>query len=181
LSDGDDDDDDSTFGEVVTKKPKIKHAVSTLTAKSFSIAILACQKTASPLFHEGISEDKRSNPLAIRKLLEVHSSCVAKTTTTNSGTILVFANSAADRETLMKPKLAKGFSLCTTKAGDPATFKAVPFVFITSVNPSIDENNLSHETNHPGKRIVSAKLGDGVEGEVQFSGEEDKTSLLKDW
>jgi hypothetical protein len=133
-----------------------------------------------PLVLDGLADETRTNPLAIKKALKDCGSLVTKTVTTKNGKVLVFPKTEEDAEKLMQTQLQDGLTLRHTKART-ATNKTAPSIVILGVNPVIGEEDISDETGRTCKRIMSSKLNGQATWKVKMacSSEEERAEVLK--
>jgi hypothetical protein len=133
-----------------------------------------------PLVLEGGPEGLAASPLEIMKVLRDYKDKVAKTVTTQRGTILVFPKQPQDGAVLLQATLADGLSLRETRA-TKALVSAKHYVVVVGVHPSLTDEELTEEVARPCKRISSARQGGSAtwKVKVECSDDADCSRLIK--
>jgi hypothetical protein len=131
-----------------------------------------------PLVLEGLTAAEADNPMRQRDLLKNTNADISRTLRTQSGKVLVFAKTDADRNKLLTCTLREGASLREAAARNP---RVNNFIVIRGVTPTLSDEELSKELQRPCKRLIATSRGGAPTWKVKVECEDvvEKKTVLQ--
>lgn len=138
-------------------------------------------KRPAPLVLEGASETDQANPIRLKHLIAGGAELVRTTTRTKAGTVLIFPRAEEDSAKLLALPLTEGLRLRETKTRAARAAGHPPTVVVIGVHPSMEDEELSEETDRKCTRIVSSQLNGARTWKVkmQCMSDADRQTLIK--